>query len=56
MEKKPLLVTDFLDVSIHTAHLHLEWERHEPGYFSLAVFDHRLCHLFRPVNRSDKLY
>ncbi|KAH9075705.1 histidine kinase [Lactarius deliciosus] len=27
---------------IHTAHLRLEWERHEPGYFSLAMFDHHM--------------
>ena len=32
------------ELSYITAHLHLEWERHEPGYFSLAMFDHRMCH------------
>ena len=49
MEKKPLLVTNFSDMGLGTAHLHVEWERHEPGYFSLAMFDHRLYRLFRPV-------
>jgi len=36
------------DMSLHTAHLRLEWERHEPGYFSLAMFDHRMCHYSAP--------
>ena len=35
-----------LFTQVHVSHLVIEWERHEPGYFSVALFDHRRLFFF----------